>query len=64
MIRKPQGQIEVDATSNIARGDGKQVLQVISPESFARRQVSNREKRSYTQEYVKLTEFCCIVVCR
>lgn len=29
VIRKPQGQIEVNATSNIARGDGKQVLQVI-----------------------------------
>lgn len=29
MIRKPQGQIEVNATSNIARGDGKQVLQVM-----------------------------------
>lgn len=28
VIRKPQGQIEVNATSSIARGDGKQVLQV------------------------------------
>lgn len=43
MIRKPQGQIEVNATSNIARGDGKQVLQVIRPESFARRQMSERK---------------------
>lgn len=30
MIRKPQGQIEVNATSSIARGEGKQVLQVFS----------------------------------
>lgn len=29
MIRKPQGQIEVNASSSIARGDGKQVLQVM-----------------------------------
>uniref|UniRef100_A0A8C4EIV1 Pleckstrin homology domain containing, family H (with MyTH4 domain) member 2 n=1 Tax=Dicentrarchus labrax TaxID=13489 RepID=A0A8C4EIV1_DICLA len=28
VIRKPQGQIEVNATSSIARGEGKQVLQV------------------------------------
>lgn len=31
VIRKPQGQIEVNATSSIARGEGKQVLQVINP---------------------------------
>ncbi|XP_059179825.1 pleckstrin homology domain-containing family H member 2 [Centropristis striata] len=30
VIRKPQGQIEVNATSSIARGDGKQVLQVVT----------------------------------
>lgn len=30
VIRKPQGQIEVNATSSIARGEGKQVLQVFS----------------------------------
>lgn len=30
VIRKPQGQIEVNATSNIARGEGKQVLQVLT----------------------------------
>lgn len=29
VIRKPQGQIEVNASSSIARGDGKQVLQVM-----------------------------------
>lgn len=45
VIRKPQGQIEVSATSSIFRGDGKQVLQVfkakiktsdtlVSPPSF------------------------------
>ncbi|CAG6017975.1 unnamed protein product [Menidia menidia] len=28
VIRKPQGQIEVNATSSISRGDGKQVLQL------------------------------------
>ncbi|KAK7901514.1 hypothetical protein WMY93_018283 [Mugilogobius chulae] len=28
VIRKPQGQIEVNASSNIARGEGKQILQV------------------------------------
>lgn len=32
MIRKPQGQVEVNATSSISRGEGKQVLQVISTE--------------------------------
>uniref|UniRef100_A0AAQ5Z659 Pleckstrin homology domain containing, family H (with MyTH4 domain) member 2 n=1 Tax=Amphiprion ocellaris TaxID=80972 RepID=A0AAQ5Z659_AMPOC len=30
VIRKPQGQIEVNATSSIARGEGKQVLQVLT----------------------------------
>uniref|UniRef100_A0A3Q2YPC4 Pleckstrin homology, MyTH4 and FERM domain containing H2 n=1 Tax=Hippocampus comes TaxID=109280 RepID=A0A3Q2YPC4_HIPCM len=30
VIRKPQGQIEVNATSNIARGEGKQVLQIVT----------------------------------
>uniref|UniRef100_A0A7N6ARU4 Pleckstrin homology domain containing, family H (with MyTH4 domain) member 2 n=1 Tax=Anabas testudineus TaxID=64144 RepID=A0A7N6ARU4_ANATE len=30
VIRKPQGQIEVNATSSIARGDGKQVLQIVT----------------------------------
>uniref|UniRef100_A0A8C5DWV9 Pleckstrin homology domain containing, family H (with MyTH4 domain) member 2 n=1 Tax=Gouania willdenowi TaxID=441366 RepID=A0A8C5DWV9_GOUWI len=30
VIRKPQGQIEVNATSSIARGEGKQVLQVVT----------------------------------
>ncbi|KAL6101564.1 plekhh2 [Pungitius sinensis] len=30
VIRKPQGQIEVNTTSSIARGDGKQVLQVVT----------------------------------
>ncbi|KAJ3610038.1 hypothetical protein NHX12_022132, partial [Muraenolepis orangiensis] len=30
VIRKPQGQIEVNATSSITRGDGKQVLQVVT----------------------------------
>lgn len=30
VIRKPQGQIELHATSSIARGEGKQVLQVLS----------------------------------
>lgn len=29
VIRKPQGQIEVNASSTITRGDGKQVLQVM-----------------------------------
>lgn len=31
MIHKPQGQIEVNASSSITRGDGKQVLQVMKP---------------------------------
>uniref|UniRef100_A0A8C4EKP9 Pleckstrin homology domain containing, family H (with MyTH4 domain) member 2 n=1 Tax=Dicentrarchus labrax TaxID=13489 RepID=A0A8C4EKP9_DICLA len=30
VIRKPQGQIEVNATSSIARGEGKQVLQIVT----------------------------------
>uniref|UniRef100_A0A3P8UK39 Pleckstrin homology, MyTH4 and FERM domain containing H2 n=1 Tax=Cynoglossus semilaevis TaxID=244447 RepID=A0A3P8UK39_CYNSE len=30
VIRKPQGQIEVNASSNIARGDGKQILQIVT----------------------------------
>ncbi|XP_077352285.1 pleckstrin homology domain-containing family H member 2 isoform X2 [Festucalex cinctus] len=30
VIRKPQGQIEVNATSNITRGEGKQVLQIVT----------------------------------
>uniref|UniRef100_A0A8C7FFR3 Pleckstrin homology, MyTH4 and FERM domain containing H2 n=1 Tax=Oncorhynchus kisutch TaxID=8019 RepID=A0A8C7FFR3_ONCKI len=30
VIRRPQGQIEVNATSSIARGDGKQVLQIVT----------------------------------
>ncbi|XP_072247559.1 pleckstrin homology domain-containing family H member 2 [Leuresthes tenuis] len=30
VIRKPQGQIEVNATSSITRGDGKQVLQIVT----------------------------------
>lgn len=30
VIRKPQGQIEVNATSNIARGEGKQILQIVT----------------------------------
>ncbi|XP_061914794.1 pleckstrin homology domain-containing family H member 2 [Entelurus aequoreus] len=30
VIRKPQGQIELNATSNIARGEGKQVLQIVT----------------------------------
>ncbi|XP_041866886.1 pleckstrin homology domain-containing family H member 2 [Melanotaenia boesemani] len=30
VIRKPQGQIEVNATSSIARADGKQVLQIVT----------------------------------
>ncbi|XP_061646823.1 pleckstrin homology domain-containing family H member 2 isoform X2 [Phyllopteryx taeniolatus] len=30
VIRKPQGQIEVNATSNITRGEGKQVLQILT----------------------------------
>uniref|UniRef100_A0A8C5B2T6 Pleckstrin homology, MyTH4 and FERM domain containing H2 n=1 Tax=Gadus morhua TaxID=8049 RepID=A0A8C5B2T6_GADMO len=30
VIRRPQGQIEVNATSSISRGDGKQVLQVVT----------------------------------
>ncbi|XP_053292949.1 pleckstrin homology domain-containing family H member 2 [Pleuronectes platessa] len=30
VIRKPQGQIEVNATSSIARGEGKQILQVVT----------------------------------
>ncbi|CAJ1066905.1 pleckstrin homology domain-containing family H member 2 [Xyrichtys novacula] len=30
VIRKPQGQIEVNASSSIARGDGKQVLQIVT----------------------------------
>uniref|UniRef100_A0A7N9AUC2 Pleckstrin homology domain containing, family H (with MyTH4 domain) member 2 n=1 Tax=Mastacembelus armatus TaxID=205130 RepID=A0A7N9AUC2_9TELE len=30
VIRKPQGQIEVNATSNIVRGEGKQVLQIVT----------------------------------
>ncbi|KAM6915989.1 pleckstrin homology domain-containing family H member 2 [Xenentodon cancila] len=30
VIRKPQGQIEVNASSSITRGDGKQVLQVVT----------------------------------
>ncbi|KAM9847591.1 pleckstrin homology domain-containing family H member 2 [Aulostomus maculatus] len=30
VIRKPQGQIEVNATSSIARGEGKQVLQIMT----------------------------------
>ncbi|XP_049591747.1 pleckstrin homology domain-containing family H member 2 isoform X2 [Syngnathus scovelli] len=30
VIRKPQGQIEVNATSNIARGEGKQVVQIVT----------------------------------
>lgn len=29
VIRRPQGQVEVNGTSSIARGDGKQVLQVL-----------------------------------
>ncbi|XP_075903426.1 pleckstrin homology domain-containing family H member 2 isoform X2 [Nelusetta ayraudi] len=33
VIRKPQGQIEVNASSSIARGDGKQVLQVVTGKS-------------------------------
>lgn len=30
VIRKPQGQIEVNATSNLARGEGKQILQIVT----------------------------------
>uniref|UniRef100_A0A3Q2DE99 Pleckstrin homology domain containing, family H (with MyTH4 domain) member 2 n=1 Tax=Cyprinodon variegatus TaxID=28743 RepID=A0A3Q2DE99_CYPVA len=30
VIRKPQGQIEVNASSSITRGDGKQVLQIVT----------------------------------
>uniref|UniRef100_A0A669EWP2 Pleckstrin homology, MyTH4 and FERM domain containing H2 n=1 Tax=Oreochromis niloticus TaxID=8128 RepID=A0A669EWP2_ORENI len=30
VIRKPQGQIKISATSSIARGDGKQVLQIVT----------------------------------
>ncbi|XP_028279419.1 pleckstrin homology domain-containing family H member 2 [Parambassis ranga] len=30
VIRKPQGQIEVNATSSIVRGEGKQVLQIVT----------------------------------
>ncbi|XP_034040743.1 pleckstrin homology domain-containing family H member 2 [Thalassophryne amazonica] len=30
VIRKPQGQIEVNATSNITRGEGKQILQIMT----------------------------------
>uniref|UniRef100_A0A8B9LQY0 Pleckstrin homology domain containing, family H (with MyTH4 domain) member 2 n=1 Tax=Astyanax mexicanus TaxID=7994 RepID=A0A8B9LQY0_ASTMX len=30
VIRKPQGQIELSASSSIARGDGKQMLQVVT----------------------------------
>ncbi|KAJ0067209.1 hypothetical protein NL108_013079 [Boleophthalmus pectinirostris] len=30
VIRKPQGQIEVNASSNIARGEGKQILQIVT----------------------------------
>ncbi|XP_076017082.1 pleckstrin homology domain-containing family H member 2 [Genypterus blacodes] len=30
VIRRPQGQIEVNATSSITRGDGKQVLQIVT----------------------------------
>ncbi|XP_077470135.1 pleckstrin homology domain-containing family H member 2 [Stigmatopora argus] len=30
VIRKPQGQIEVNTTSSIARGEGKQVLQIVT----------------------------------
>ncbi|XP_070771772.1 pleckstrin homology domain-containing family H member 2 [Enoplosus armatus] len=30
VIRKPQGQMEVNATSSIARGEGKQVLQIVT----------------------------------
>ncbi|PWA25589.1 hypothetical protein CCH79_00001400 [Gambusia affinis] len=30
VIRKPQGQIEVNASSSITRGDGKQVLQIMT----------------------------------
>ncbi|XP_024152637.1 pleckstrin homology domain-containing family H member 2 isoform X1 [Oryzias melastigma] len=30
VIRKPQGQIEVNGTSSIARGEGKQVLQIVT----------------------------------
>lgn len=54
MIRKPQGQIEVNATSNIARGDGKQVLQVISLERFARGQRCNREGVHYRSRCVQI----------
>uniref|UniRef100_A0A8C6UW39 Pleckstrin homology domain containing, family H (with MyTH4 domain) member 2 n=1 Tax=Neogobius melanostomus TaxID=47308 RepID=A0A8C6UW39_9GOBI len=30
VIKKPQGQIEVNATSNISRGEGKQILQIVT----------------------------------
>uniref|UniRef100_A0A3B4FFN1 Pleckstrin homology, MyTH4 and FERM domain containing H2 n=1 Tax=Pundamilia nyererei TaxID=303518 RepID=A0A3B4FFN1_9CICH len=30
VIRKPQGQIKVSATSSIARGEGKQILQIVT----------------------------------
>uniref|UniRef100_A0A8C1RK38 Pleckstrin homology domain containing, family H (with MyTH4 domain) member 2 n=1 Tax=Cyprinus carpio TaxID=7962 RepID=A0A8C1RK38_CYPCA len=33
VIRKPQGQIELNACSTIARGDGKQMLQVVTGKS-------------------------------
>ncbi|XP_051507154.1 pleckstrin homology domain-containing family H member 2 isoform X2 [Myxocyprinus asiaticus] len=33
VIRKPQGQIELNACSSIARGDGKQMLQVVTGKS-------------------------------
>ncbi|XP_057198599.1 pleckstrin homology domain-containing family H member 2-like isoform X2 [Triplophysa rosa] len=33
VIRKPQGQIELNASSTIARGDGKQILQVVTGKS-------------------------------
>lgn len=38
VIRKPQGQIEVSASSSITRGDGKQVLQVMKRPPVAGRQ--------------------------
>nr|XP_055026906.1 pleckstrin homology domain-containing family H member 2 [Misgurnus anguillicaudatus]XP_055026907.1 pleckstrin homology domain-containing family H member 2 [Misgurnus anguillicaudatus]XP_055026908.1 pleckstrin homology domain-containing family H member 2 [Misgurnus anguillicaudatus] len=33
VIRKPQGQIELNTSSTIARGDGKQILQVVTGKS-------------------------------
>lgn len=64
MIRKPQGQIEVNATSNIARGDGKQVLQVINPESFACCQMSDRLLHTLESEAdcASSPVACCVVV--